>query len=115
MLGDKVTVIVDVGGGLTRETIVEARKAGRKVTVDVGPRKTVVTEVTRGDKPMRTLTVMSSRVVSLDEEPREVEEEQPSPAERLHQQEGLLDLGAEFKNEAGAHAVTAAELGRPPS
>jgi len=82
MLGDKVTVIVDVGGGLTRETIVEARKAGRKVTVDVGPRKTVVTEVTRGDKPIRTLTVMSSRVVSLDEEPREIEKE-PGVGEKL--------------------------------
>lgn len=70
--GDRVLLVVDVGSGQTREFAIEATQAGRRVEVSTGSRLTTVTEVTRNGTPVRTGRFVTSRVVALIEQPREV-------------------------------------------
>lgn len=66
-LGDKVIVTMDVGTG-TRDYPITARKAGRKVEIQVGRQFTEVNEVTRGGKTVvATAHFMNSRIVALVE------------------------------------------------
>lgn len=88
MKGDRVRVVVDIGGGTT-EFVVEAAKAGRKVEVveTRGGRMIEVRLLTRNDQPVLTDRFMASRVVALIEERVEVDEAEPDHA---HVQMGLM-------------------------
>ncbi|HEX4541117.1 MAG TPA: hypothetical protein VH112_12825 [Acidimicrobiales bacterium] len=68
MKGDRVEVLVDIGGGV-RQFDVRATKAGRRVEVSSGRGLMEVTEVTRSGQPVRTARFMSARVVSVVEHP----------------------------------------------
>ena len=68
MRGDRVEVVVDVGGG-TRTYEIEATRAGRRVDVRSGRGLVEVVEVTRGGTPVRTARFMSGRVVAMVEHP----------------------------------------------
>jgi hypothetical protein len=66
--GDRVEVLVDVGGGVETFEIV-ATKAGRKVEISTGRGMVEVSEVTRGGQPVRSARFMATRVVALVEHP----------------------------------------------
>jgi hypothetical protein len=69
MRGDRVEVVVDVGGGGTRTYEIDATRAGRRVEVS-NVRSTVeVAEVTRSGQVVRTARFMASRVVAVVEHP----------------------------------------------
>jgi hypothetical protein len=69
MKGDRVLVVIDVGGGGVQEFEVAATKAGRRVEVSVTRGAVEVTEVTRSGQPVRTARFMAARVVALVEHP----------------------------------------------
>jgi len=69
--GDRVEVLVDVGGGSTQTFEILATKAGRRVEVTTGRGMVEVTEVTRAGTPVRSARFMSTRVVALVEHPSE--------------------------------------------
>jgi hypothetical protein len=84
--GDRVEVVVDVGGG-TKTYEILATKAGRRVDVATVRGTVEVSEVTRSGNVVRTGRFMASRVVAIiehpafDEEParrRKVSEDQAS-------------------------------------
>jgi hypothetical protein len=66
--GDRVEILVDVGGGI-RQFDVRATKAGRRVEVSSARGVTEVSEVTRSGQPVRTARFMTARVVSVVEHP----------------------------------------------
>jgi hypothetical protein len=66
--GDRVEILVDVGGGVERFEIAASR-AGRKVEVSNARGTIEVTEVTRSGQPVRTARFMAARVVALVEHP----------------------------------------------
>jgi hypothetical protein len=66
--GDRVEILVDVGGGI-RQFDVRATKAGRRVEVSSVRGVTEVSEVTRSGQPVRTARFMTARVVSIVEHP----------------------------------------------
>ena len=68
MKGDRVEVLVDVGGGV-RPFDILATKAGRRVEVASVRGVTEVTEVTRSGQPVRTARFMAARVISVVEHP----------------------------------------------
>lgn len=68
MRGDRVEVVVDLGGG-TRTYEIEATRAGRRVDVRTGRGLVEVMEVTRGGTPVRTARFMQTRVVAVVEHP----------------------------------------------
>ena len=70
MKGDRVEVLVDVGGAVQAFEIV-ASKAGRRVEVSSGRGMVEVSEVTRSGQPVRSARFMQSRVVALVEHPAE--------------------------------------------
>ncbi|MFF5261956.1 hypothetical protein ACFY4C_23715 [Actinomadura viridis] len=69
MKGDRVEIVVDVGGSATRTYEVVATRAGRRV--EIGNRRGVVevSEVTRSGTTVRTARFMASRVLALVEYP----------------------------------------------
>jgi hypothetical protein len=73
--GDRVEILVDVGGGV-RSFEVVATKDGRRVEVATVRGNVHVTEVTRTGQEVRTARFMSSRVVAIVEHPA-AEEERP--------------------------------------
>jgi len=68
--GDRVEVVVDVGGGVQRFDIVASR-AGRRVEVASSRGSVEVTEVTRSGRAVRTARFMATRVVAVVEHPAE--------------------------------------------
>lgn len=68
MIGDRVEIVVDAGGG-SRRWEVEATRAGRRVEIAHGRGVVEVSEVTRGGTPVRTARFMSSRILALVEHP----------------------------------------------
>jgi hypothetical protein len=66
--GDKVEIVIDVGGG-TKTYEVAATRAGRRVEVVTRRGVVEVTELTRGSMAVRTARFMASRVVALVEHP----------------------------------------------
>ncbi|HTZ10276.1 MAG TPA: hypothetical protein VMB72_14465 [Acidimicrobiales bacterium] len=70
MKGDRVEVVVDVGGGVQRFDIVASR-AGRRVEVASSRGSVEVTEVTRSGRAVRTARFMATRVVAVVEHPAE--------------------------------------------
>ncbi|MGH3752767.1 MAG: hypothetical protein ACRDRP_08740 [Pseudonocardiaceae bacterium] len=77
MKGDRIEIVIDVGG-VTRSYEVEATRAGRRVETTHGRGVVEVTEVTRSGRPVRTARFMASRVVALIEYPAE----EPSTSDR---------------------------------
>jgi hypothetical protein len=76
MKGDRVTIVVDVGGGAVREFEIAATRAGRRVEVSVSRGTVEVSEVTRSGQGVRSARFMAARVVALVEHPA------PTGAER---------------------------------
>jgi hypothetical protein len=68
MKGDRVEVLIDVGGGVQRFDI-RATRAGRRVEITQARATVEVTEVTRSGQPIRTARFMASRVVAIVEHP----------------------------------------------
>jgi hypothetical protein len=66
--GDRVEVLVDVGGGVERFEI-EATRAGRRVEVGNARGTIEVTEVTRSGTAVRTARFMAAKVVAVVEHP----------------------------------------------
>jgi hypothetical protein len=69
MRGDRVEVVVDVGGGGTKIYEIVATRAGRRVEVSNVRGTVEVAEVTRSGQVVRTGRFMSSRVVAVVEHP----------------------------------------------
>ncbi|HLV72999.1 MAG TPA: hypothetical protein VKY91_09450 [Vulgatibacteraceae bacterium] len=69
MKGDRVEIVVDVGGSATRTYEVVATRAGRRV--EIGHRRGIVevSEVTRTGTVVRTARFMANRVLALVEHP----------------------------------------------
>jgi len=69
MKGDRVEVVVDVGGGDTRTYEIVALRAGRRVETTTGRGVVEVAEVTRTGVIVRTARFMQSRVIAVVEHP----------------------------------------------
>jgi hypothetical protein len=69
MKGDRVEVVVDVGGGETRTYEVAASRAGRRVETTTVRGVVEIAEVTRTGVVVRTARFMQSRVVAVVEHP----------------------------------------------
>jgi hypothetical protein len=76
--GDRVEVLVDIGGGVERFEIT-ATRAGRKVEINNARGTIEVTEVTRSGEAVRTARFMAARVVAIVEHPAD---ESPEVAPR---------------------------------
>ena len=72
--GDRVEVLVDVGGGVQQFEIV-ATRAGRRVEVTTARGTVEVTEVTRSGQPVRSGRFMVARVVAIVEYPADQSEQ----------------------------------------
>ena len=81
MKGDRVEVLVDVGGAVQAFDIV-ASKAGRRVEVSSGRGMVEVSEVTRSGQPVRSARFMQSRVVALVEHPADDDGDDDGPHPR---------------------------------
>jgi len=68
MKGDRVEVLVDVGGAVDRFEIT-ATRAGRKVEITNARGTVEVTEVTRSGEAVRTARFMAARIVAIVEHP----------------------------------------------
>lgn len=69
MKGDRVEIVVDVGGTETRTYEVAATRAGRRVEISTRRGVVEVSEVTRTGGAVRTARFMASRVLALVEHP----------------------------------------------
>ncbi|HZQ57242.1 MAG TPA: hypothetical protein VFA84_04375 [Acidimicrobiales bacterium] len=69
MKGDRVEVLIDVGGGGVERFEVSATRAGRRIEVSTARGTVEVVEVTRTGQPVRTARFMASRVVAVVEHP----------------------------------------------
>jgi hypothetical protein len=77
--GDRVEILVDVGGAVDRFEIT-ATRAGRKVEINTARGTVEVTEVTRSGEAVRTARFMAARVVAIVEHPAD-ESRQPDPTQ----------------------------------
>ena len=82
--GDRIEVVVELGGGETRTYDIVATKAGRRVETATGRGVVEVTEVTRTGEVVRTARFMQARVIAVVEHPADDVE---GPV-----QQALLDL-----------------------
>jgi hypothetical protein len=69
--GDRVEVLVDVGGSAVQRFEISASRAGRRVEVAQVRGTVEVSEVTRSGTPVRTARFMASRVIAIVEHPTE--------------------------------------------
>ena len=69
MRGDRVEVLVDVGGGGVERFEITATRAGRRVDISNVRGTVEVSEVTRSGRPIRSARFMASRVVAIVEHP----------------------------------------------
>lgn len=90
MKGDRVEIVVDVGGAV-RDFEVVATRAGRRLEVSIARGTVEVSEVTRSGQPVRSARFMATRVVALVEHPA-AEQRPPQRAGRRGAQP-RLDLG----------------------
>jgi phosphatidylserine decarboxylase len=67
--GDRVEVVVDVGGGDVRIYDIVAGRAGRRIEITTARGVVEVAEVTRNGQVVRTARFMQSRVVAVVEHP----------------------------------------------
>ena len=82
MKGDRVEVLVDVGGGGVQAFEIVASKAGRRVEITSGRGMVEVSEVTRSGQAVRSARFMQSRVVALVEHPADDGDESDSQRPR---------------------------------
>jgi hypothetical protein len=75
--GDRVEVVVELGGGETRTYEIVATRAGRRVETSTGRGIVEVTEVTRTGEIVRTARFMQARVIAVVEHPSDDEERRP--------------------------------------
>ncbi len=73
MKGDRVEVVVDVGGGGTKTYDIVASRAGRRVEISNARGTIEVSEVTRTGVAVRSGRFMAARVVAVIEHPAEDE------------------------------------------
>ncbi len=71
MKGDRVEVVVDIGGGQTKTYDITASKAGRRVETTTSRGVVEVAELTRTGQVVRTARFMQTRVVAVVEHPSE--------------------------------------------
>ena len=69
MKGDRVEIVVDVGGGGTKTYEMSASKAGRRLEIASARGMVEVTEVTRTGEAVRTGRFLAARLVALIEHP----------------------------------------------
>ena len=67
--GDRVEIVVELGGGETRTYEIVATRAGRRVETTTGRGIVEVTEVTRTGEVVRTARFMQARVIAVVEHP----------------------------------------------
>jgi hypothetical protein len=67
--GDRVEVLVDVGGGGVQHFEIAATRAGRRVEISNARGTIEVSEVTRSGQPVRSGRFMATRVVAIIEHP----------------------------------------------
>ena len=83
--GDRVEVVVELGGGETRTYEIVATRAGRRVETTTGRGVVEVTEVTRTGEVVRTARFMQARVIAVVEHPSDdgsAPSERPSPPDQ---------------------------------
>lgn len=80
MKGDRVEVVVELGGGETRTYDIVATRAGRRVETTTGRGVVEVTEVTRNGEVVRTARFMQARVIAVVEHPADDGEVAVQPA-----------------------------------
>jgi hypothetical protein len=93
MRGDRVEIVVDVGGGV-QTFEVTATRDGRRVEVSIARGQVEVVELTRSGRAVRTARFLASRVVALVEHPA-AEAGAPRGASRRAVDENQLQLGEE--------------------
>ena len=71
MKGDRVEVVVDIGGGQTKTYDITASKAGRRIETTTSRGVVEVAELTRTGQVVRTARFMQTRVVAVVEHPNE--------------------------------------------
>ena len=86
MKGDRVEIIIDVGGAVQHFEII-ATRAGRRVEVTSGRGTIEVTEVTRSGQAVRSGRFMATRVVAIVEHPAEAPAA-PNAADRSQRRRG---------------------------
>ena len=69
MKGDRVEVLIDIGGGGVERFEITATRAGRRVDVSTARGTGESGEVTRTGVPVRSARFMASRVVAIVEHP----------------------------------------------
>ena len=82
--GDRVEIVVELGGGETRTYEIVATRAGRRVETTTARGVVEVVEVTRNGEVVRTARFMQARVIAVVEHPAE---DGDTPV-----QQALLDL-----------------------
>jgi hypothetical protein len=90
MKGDRVEVVVDVGGGQTKTYDIEASKAGRRVETTTSRGVVEVAELTRTGQVVRTARFMQTRVVAVVEHPNDdgADDDGPRPSRARRVPEG---------------------------
>ena len=68
--GDFVEVLVDAGGGVAREYVIEATRAGRSIEVRSSRTSVEVRELTRNGGVVRTARFVAPRVLAVVEHPQ---------------------------------------------
>ncbi len=69
MKGDRVEIVVDVGGGGTKTYEIEATRAGRRLEIASARGMVEVSEITRTGETVRTGRFQAARLVALLEHP----------------------------------------------
>ena len=94
MKGDRVEVVVDVGGGNTKTYDIVASKAGRRVETTTSRGIVEVAELTRTGQVVRTARFMQTRVVAVVEHPNEdgTDDDGPRPSRGARVPEGQDSL-----------------------
>ena len=87
MKGDRVEVVVDIGGGTKTYEIV-ATRAGRRVEVATVRGTVEVSEVTRSGNVVRTGRFMATRVVAIIEHP--AVDEEPARRKAVNEDQASL-------------------------
>lgn len=67
--GDAFQVVIDMGGGMSREWVIRANKDGRRLEVTRSRTEVVIRELTRGGKQVRESVFMTARLLALVEKP----------------------------------------------
>jgi hypothetical protein len=91
--GDRVEVVVDVGGGGIRTYELIAARAGRRLETTTARGVVEVAEVTRTGQIVRTARFMQTRVIAVVEHPADDGEDEPGARRSRPERGPTLDLG----------------------